>query len=138
MSRSDGPAIEGNFDAFERCDDCGGIHVAKSAHRCPTGRMTGESAEKRRRLRELDDQPDDEMVLVLRRSKRQAIAYHVPHALDPEIPRGVCRAQLPSESPDEWVTMTRAEAKRLRLYPCTYCHDREYDTMSGDWEGDME
>lgn len=101
---------------FQQCDGCGGYYVNVSTHSCdraPTGDPT---REERMRLASLDARPDGERVAIL--PTRTVDGSYAYHELD-EDGRPFCGGG--GSLDDEWVTLSRGEAKDRGKAPCRTC-----------------
>lgn len=126
---------ESDESPFSRCDECGGVFVRSSTHRCPdTTTRLYESSEGRARLAEADDgDPDDE---VLHITGRGDSAYHeadytfdLDAMLAPRVP--ACDTYT-HES--DYVRKTRSAVWRTSRYPCSRCYPEAHEQVETDGE----
>lgn len=108
---------------FNRCDDCGQVHVSKKAHTCSANRTreipVGDSSASRRRRAEADQRDPDGIVLISK-FRRQARAYH--RAADPDgEPRRPKSCKAHPKVGTKWSHVTRREAKARGMFPCAFC-----------------
>lgn len=110
---------EGISETFQECQQCGGYFVKVASHRCadPRGDTTDPDRDERRRRAAEDERPDGDSVAILpTRSVSGSYAYHEIDADGlPECGGGGVRTH------DEWIRLSRAEAKARGKAPCGTC-----------------
>lgn len=118
---NDGRPAWGREDSpFEKCDRCGKITVAGSAHNCNEANHVAPPTKRNAHERiALDDGDPDETVVVVWPARSDA-TYH--RTEDGETPLDRCPANLRGEE-TEWRSMTRKRAQELDKAPCASCHD---------------
>lgn len=121
--------VLGPGSPFERCEDCGTVHVLGTSHSCADStRNDVDSRADRDRLSALDDGDPDDTVVYL--PGRGDSAYHGLHPeASEDDPAPACEAvrvkrERSDGRPRTWVPTDRAEARdRSGRYPCRACHD---------------
>lgn len=117
---------------LERCPECNAIVANLGGHICgsrdrkrswldnnrPNIRITAV-------IREFDDEPMDDDVLVSSASKYSR-GYHIPDPANPDLP--ACGRRIRGEG-THWKAIPRDLAYLRRYFPCSVCHDIDLDRV---------
>ena len=116
-------------DAFDQCEDCGGVFVAKKAHSCPVdpNQGGGKRTADHREWRQAQDDGNPNATVWIVGTGGGPKAYHRDDGGSPDA-RCVYRASVVG---GEWRALSRADAKRRRCYPCSQCFEGVTARRSG-------
>lgn len=121
-------SLLGEDSPFEKCEDCGTVHVRGVNHSCKSDEVLRvDTSAERQYLSDRDHgDPDDDVVISPNRGRT---AYHEVEHLDDGSVRPACDAELANHADVQgrersWVVRDRGTIRsRSSTYPCRSCHD---------------